>query len=214
MRYKAILFDLDGTLTESGIGITRSVAFALEKLGYPVPEQHILDRFVGPPLFRGFCEIAGTTEEEANLGIDHYHERYDTIGWKENRVYDGIEDLLKRLRDAGCYLAIASSKPEILVVRIVEYFGIAKLFDKIVGTTPDNRNAAKDQLILSALPEGFDPETSAMVGDRKFDMSAASRVGVTAIGALYGYGSREELEEAGADYIAADAKELADILFE
>lgn len=212
MKYNTILFDLDGTLTDSGIGITRSAAYALEKMGYPVPDQSVLDRFVGPPLYVAFQELTNLPEPDALRGVTIFRERYNEIGWRENRVYTGIAPLLKALKANGCYLAIASSKPAHFVHRIAEHFGFAHLFDQIIGTTPENQNAAKDELLLSALPSGCDLSGVAMIGDRKFDMFAAKNIGVTAIGALYGYGDREELANSGADYIAETPADLFDIL--
>ena len=208
MKYNTILFDLDGTLTESGIGITRSVAYAFERMGLPVPDQAILDRFVGPPLVASFMEYAGVDEAEARRATELYRERYFDIGWKENRVYAGIAPLLRALKARGAYLGIASAKPELFVRRIAEYFGFDRYFDKIVGIRMEVTHPDKIDLLREALPEHYDPETAAMVGDRRFDMEAAKKLGVHAIGALYGYGTREELEASGADAIAETVAEL------
>ena len=212
MKYNTILFDLDGTLTESAEGITKSVAYACERMGAAVPPKHILDKFIGPPLVTSFMEHAGMTEEEADRAIEIYRERFSTIGWKENRLYPGIAPLLKALKENGAYLAIASAKPEDFVKRIAEYFGFAKYFDKLIGATFQNKSADKDALLLSALPENADLSAAAMVGDRKFDMEAAKRLGVHAVGVLYGYGGREELEASGAEVIAESVDELYNIL--
>ena len=133
MKYNAILFDFDGTLTESGLGITRSSAYAFEQMGLPVPSQAELDTFIGPPLVSSFMKYGNMSEEDARIATDHYRVRYRSIGWKENRVYAGITPLLQALKAQGVYLAIASAKPEFFVRQIAEYFGIAKYFDKIVG---------------------------------------------------------------------------------
>ena len=208
MKYNTILFDLDGTLTESAEGITKSVAYACEKMGFAVPPQHILDKFVGPPLTACFMKYAGMTEEEADRAVVCYRERFSTIGWKENRLYPGIAPLLKALKENGVYLGIASAKPEEFVKRIAEYFGFAKYFDKIIGATFQNKSSDKCALLKSALPENVDLSTAAMVGDREFDMAAAKVLGVKAIGVLYGYGDREELENSGADVLVEDVDGL------
>lgn len=212
MKYAAILFDFDGTLTESGLGITRSVAYACERMGLRAPEQAVLDKFVGPPLIAAFQLYAGMDEAGAQRATEYYRERYRELGWKENRVYPGIAPLLRDLKAQGCYLAVASGKPEVFVRQIAEYFGIDRYFDRIVGTDFSTAHADKRELISRALPEGCDPKRAAMVGDRKFDMEAAAQMGLHAVGALYGYGSREELEASGAELIAEDADALREIL--
>ena len=212
MKYNTILFDLDGTLTESGIGITRSAAYAFERMGLPVPAQEILDRFVGPPLVASFMEYAGVDEAGALHATDLYRERYSTVGWKENRLYAGMTPLLKALKARGVYLGIASAKPEVFVRRIAEHFGFDRYFDSIVGITMETTHADKIELLRKALPENYDPATTAMVGDRLYDMEAAKKLNVAAIGVLFGYGSREELEQSGADEIAETVTDLREIL--
>ena len=212
MKYTTILFDLDGTLTESGIGITKSAAYAYEKLGLPVPSQAELDRFVGPPLVAAFMEYANLDEEGALEATRIYRERFSTIGWKENRVYAGIAPLLKELKEKGAYLAIASGKPEIFVKRIADYFGFARYFDKIVGIKMETTHADKHDLITEALDGRAIDEKTAMIGDRKFDMASARDMGIHAIGVSYGYGSLEELQLSGADEIANTVEELREIL--
>ena len=212
MKYNAILFDLDGTLTESGLGITRSAAYAYEKLGIPVPAQEVLDRFVGPPLVASFMEYAGLDEPGALRATEIYRERYSTIGWRENRLYPGMAPLLRALKAKGMYLGIASAKPELFVRRIAEHFGFARYFDSIVGITMENTHADKTELLRQALPERYDPAHTAMVGDRLYDMQAARKLNVAAVGVLFGYGSREELEASGADEIAETVAELREIL--
>lgn len=211
LKYETILFDLDGTLTESGIGITRSVAYACERMGLPVPDQEVLDRFVGPPLVAAFMEYTGLSEAEARRAASIYRERFSEIGWRENRLYTGIAPLLKALKARGCYLGIASGKPEVFVRRIADHFGFAKYFDAIVGISMETTHADKHELIAAAL-NGRGTEGAAMVGDRMFDMVAARNMGLRAIGVSYGYGSRRELMESGADEIADTVEELRKIL--
>ena len=212
MRYNTILFDLDGTLTDSGAGITRSAAYAIERMGGSALPQEILDRFVGPPLVASFMEYAGMSENDALRATEIYRERYSTIGWRENRLYAGMAPLLRALKARGAYLGIASAKPEIFVRRIAERFGFAQFFDSIVGITMENTHADKTELLEQALPEGCDRATAAMVGDRLYDMQAAKKLGLAAVGVLFGYGNREELEQSGADAIAESVAHLREIL--
>lgn len=212
MKYTAILFDMDGTLNESAEGITKSAAYACEKMGMAVPPQHMLEKFVGPPLLASFMEYAGMTEEEAHRAIELYRERFSVVGWKENSVYPGMAPLLKALKANGVYLGIASAKPEIFVKQTAEYFGIDKYFDALIGTTLENTSADKCELLRAALPKDIDLSCVAMVGDREFDMQAARKLGVTGIGVLYGYGDREELENSGADILVETVSDLYDVL--
>ena len=212
MKYNAILFDFDGTLTESGVGITRSAAYAFEQLGLPVPSQEELDTFIGPPLVSSFMQYGNMDEAQALKATELYRVRYRATGWKENRVYAGITPMLKELKKQGAYLAIASAKPEFFVRQIAEYFDIAKYFDKIVGITLETTHADKLELLQAALPKNHDPARTAMVGDRLYDMEAGKKLGLTSIGVLYGYGTREELEASGADLIAETPAELRDML--
>lgn len=212
MKYTAILFDMDGTLNESAEGITKSAAYACERMGMAVPPQHMLEKFVGPPLITSFMEYAGMTEQEAQRAVALYRERFSVVGWKENSVYPGMAPLLKALKANGVYLGIASAKPEIFVKQTAEYFGIDKYFDALIGTTLENTSADKCELLRAALPEDIDLSRVAMVGDREFDMQAAKKLGVTGIGVLYGYGDREELRSSGADILVETVSELYDVL--
>ncbi len=212
LNYGAMLFDFDGTITESGPGITRCAAYACERMGLAVPPETTLRRFVGPPLMPAFEEYLNLSEADAMKAVSYYRERYNAEGWKENSVYPGITPLLKALKKRGIYLAVASGKPQIFIERIVEYFGLTPYFDKIVGIKVENTHADKQALILEALPEGFAPQNAVMVGDRRFDMEAARALGLHAVGALYGYGTRDELLNAGADEIADSVDALRRIL--
>ena len=212
LKYNAILFDFDGTITESGLGITRSAAYAFEQLGLPVPSQAELDTFIGPPLITSFMKYGAMDEAAAREATEIYRVRYRAVGWKENRVYPGITPLLKALKKQGVYLAIASAKPEFFVRQIAEYFGVAQYFDQIVGITFETTHADKCDLIAAALPENADLSRTAMVGDRLYDMEAGKKMGLTAIGVAYGYGSRVELESSGADIICDTVDELHELL--
>ena len=213
MNYDVILFDLDGTLTESDEGIIRSAQYSLAKNNYPVPEAEQLKKFVGPPLKQSFMRHVDTDDEA--LGdklVADYRERYREVGWKENKVYPGIAPMLKALHERGAYLAVASAKPLPFVRQILEYFGLDGLFQKICAFEFGGEKESKTDLLRSALPEGWNPERSAMVGDRMYDMDAARELGVAAVGVEYGYGSREELIDHGADELCATVSELSDLL--
>ena len=212
MRYDTVILDLDGTITESAPGIMRSAAYALEKMGRPVPGEDVLRRFVGPPLVDSFIRYCGLTEAEAMEAIEIYHERHTVLGWKEARVYTGIAPMLIALKRAGAYIALASSKPLPLCKETLAYFGLLPLFDKLSAPPYSATKADKEQLILDALPALF--EHACMIGDRRFDMDGAHRSGVTAIGAGYGYGSEEELLDSGAQVYCPDVASLADHLLE
>lgn len=210
MRFDAVVFDLDGTLTESGQGIARSAAYAIEKMGFEPLDQENLLEFVGPPLFDSFKHFCGMTDEEALKAIEFYRERHWKIGWMEAPVYEGIFELLFTLKKQGVHVSLASSKPLALCKKVLAYFGIDKFFDKV--SAPDEKNISGDKcdLIKVALPAQYN--RACMVGDRSFDMIGAKQAGVTAIGALYGYGTREELSGSGADEIAEDVPALRKIL--
>ena len=205
--YEIVLFDLDGTLTESGIGITRSVAHALKKRGIVETDQKKLDRFIGPPLIDMFKEMYGFSDEEARQGVEDFREYFAVTGIFENRVYDGVVEMLQELKRAGKRCILATSKPEEYAMQIMERFELAPYFERICGATMDESRTDKAEVIAYAL-EGLDSTKAIMVGDRKHDVLGAKANGLDAIGVLYGYGSREELEAAGADYIAAAAADI------
>lgn len=200
--YDIVLFDLDGTLTESGIGITRSVAYALRKQGIEETDQKKLDRFVGPPLIGAFMAFYGFTREQAVQAVEDYREYYAVTGIFENRVYDGVEELLRRLKAAGKCCVLATSKPEHFARKILDHFGLSQYFSCMTGATMDETRTGKAEVIACALERLGKNGTAVMVGDREHDILGAKAHGLDSIGVLYGYGSREELEAAGADWIA------------
>lgn len=212
--YQTIFFDLDGTLTESAPGITRSVAYALKKWDIEVADLHTLDCFVGPPLAESFEKHYGFTPEQCKQGIEYYREYYVNRGMLENSVYAGIGELLKDLKKAGRKLVVATSKPEVFAVQILEHFGLAEYFDRIAGASLDENRVEKADVLRYAIREGgYDLSEAVMVGDRENDVRGAEENGLPCIGVLYGYGSREELEKAGAVKIAATVEKLHKILF-
>lgn len=210
MNYDAVIFDLDGTITESAPGIMKSSSYALEKMGKPVPGEDVLRKFVGPPLHKSFMEFCHLNEEEAQTAVETYRERHTVIGWKEALVYTGILPMLLSLKKNGAYIALASSKPQPLCEKTLEYFGLLPLFDRVVGPDYQNKSGEKEFLIKKALPDSF--KNACMVGDRKFDIEGAKKAGVTAIGVGYGYGSEEELRESGCDLYAETVEELENLL--
>lgn len=206
MSYSAILFDLDGTLTDSGPGIKNAVSYALRALGYPVPDREALSTFIGPPLtaeFRRFCGMDQATSEEATrLFRVYYHE----TGVYENAPYPGAAACLAALRDAGKSLAVATSKPQQLAELVLQHFDLARYFTAICGASMDESHNRKPEIVADALRalRVTDPRTAILVGDRFHDIAGAQANGIDSLGVLHGYGSRAELEEAGATLICRD----------
>ena len=209
------LFDLDGTLTDSGEGITKSVRYALEKLGRPQPDLKKLRVFVGPPLLSQFMAYAGLTQEEAARAVSYYRERFVPTGMFENSVYPGVPELLEDLRAQGFRLAVASSKPERFVIQILDHFRLSSYFEEAAGATMDQRRTAKADVIEEALRRlrlERRRERALMVGDKEHDVFGARAAGLDCVGVSYGYGTAEELEAAGAAAIAASPEELRVLL--
>ncbi len=203
-----VLFDLDGTLTQSEEGIWNCARHALSKMGYPEPDQEMLKRFIGPPLSWSFRTMLGMAEEQAQEAIQIYRERYNTLGLFENRVYPGIRYTLRCLKKAGFHLGVVTGKPERPTKRILEHFGLAPFFESVVCAT--DSKADKEEMIRKSLPDVYDEAW--MVGDRKFDMEGGRLAGTHTLGATYGYGSEEELLESGAEKLAHTPREIAEIL--
>lgn len=215
--YRYILFDLDGTLTDPKIGICTSVQYALEKMGIVEEDIDKLEPFIGPPLDESFKEFYGFDDDQCKQAIAYYRERFSVTGLFENEVYPGIPELLRDLKKKDRVVAIASSKPTEFVERILEHFEIRQYFDFVVGATFDGTLSKKEDILNEALRQMFedaepDYEDTVMIGDRKFDIEAALKIGTHNIGVSYGYGSREELEEAGADRIVNTVAGLRNVL--
>lgn len=210
--YQTILFDLDGTLTDSAPGIIHSVQYALKKYGIEAAAED-LQSFIGPPLVTSFQERFGFDHDKALEAVAFYREYFTAGGMFENAVYPGIEELLGRLKQDGKRLAVATSKPELFSRQILEHFGLTSYFDFIGGAAMDESRATKTEVLAYVLETlKADPGTAVMIGDRKNDIEAAAALGTEAIGVLYGYGSREELEEAGAKVIAKTPEDIYRIL--
>ena len=210
MAFDYILFDLDGTLTDPYVGITESVKYALTFFGKPIPDDEALKQYIGPPLIWSFKELAGITGDDTVKAVKKYRERYETIGWKENALLDGADELLADLKKKGKILGLATSKPEKTSIQILEYFGIDRYFDFMGGASMDLTRNTKVQVVNYTLKNlgVADLSKAVLVGDRHHDIDGAKEAGIASIGVLVGYGSRSELENAGADYIC---ETLADV---
>ncbi|WP_449458956.1 HAD family hydrolase [Streptococcus suis] len=211
--YQTILFDLDGTLTDSGQGILNSVAYALEKIGIEEPDTANLNRFIGPPLYESFSRFYQLSPEDTQSAVDAFRVYFKEKGMFENQLYPGIIPLLEELRTAGKTLVIATSKPEIFAKQILEHFGIAHYFDVIAGASLDSSRISKADVIGYAINqlEAF-PKQAVMIGDREHDIEGARRHQLPAIGVLYGYGSKQEFEKAGATMIVETIQDLKRVL--
>lgn len=212
--YDVILFDLDGTLTDPGEGITRSVAYALERFGIQVADRTALYPFIGPPLPDSFRKYYGFSDEQAAQAMTYYRDYFSEKGLFENTVYDGVDEMLQVLRQAGKTLIVATSKPEVFAKRILAHFGLRSYFTCIAGSHLDGTRCHKNEVIAYALGSCGITDTRGvvMVGDREYDMEGARQNGLDAIGVLYGYGSREELKCAGATHIVTSVEELQSLL--
>ncbi|MBR5224624.1 MAG: dTMP kinase [Clostridia bacterium] len=210
MKYTTVLFDLDGTLTKSEEGITRSALFAAEKMGFSGFTKEQFMAFIGPPLYASFQKICGMTPEQAEEAIVIYRSRFSTIGWAENEVYPGIAQLMRGLKKNGVRIAIATAKPQDFAEKIAKKFGFAPYLDAIVGPGFGNKHESKAAIVKKAMDLlGGVP---VMVGDRCFDVDGGKDNGIDTIGVTYGYGTREELEQAGATYVVDTVEELTDVL--
>ena len=211
--YNTILFDLDGTLTDPGIGITNSVAYALSKWNIEVTDRSELYKFIGPPLLDSFAGYYGFSEEDCQKALTYYREYFRSKGIYENEVYPGVVEMLETLKNSGKKIVLATSKPEEFAIIILKHFDLYKYFDFVAGATMDESRNKKGDVIKYALEscgiDKTDLKDVIMVGDRKHDVHGATENDLDCIGVLFGYGDREELETAGAKYIA---EQIADIL--
>ncbi len=214
MRFKYILFDLDGTLTDSGPGIMNSVIYALERFNIKVADRNTLRPFIGPPLTDSFQRFMGSSREEAEKAVAYYREYYTDKGMFENTVYDGVPRLLETLLKQDMHLILTTSKPEVYAKQIMEHFDLARYFEMIAGSCLDGTRVKKAEVIRYALENRAitDLSKTIIVGDREHDVMGAKATGISSLGVLYGYGDREELEHAGADYIAETVADIGKIL--
>lgn len=208
--YRYLLFDLDGTLTDPGLGITNSVMYALDKFGIHVDDRTSLYRFIGPPLMDSFERFYGFSPAQSERAVGYYREYFRETGIFENKVYDGIPELLNALKEKEKTLAVATSKPEEFAVRILRHFGLYEYFEFVAGATMDHTRCKKPDVMRYALEKlGVSDNSAAiMIGDREHDIIGAKENGLDSVGVLFGYGSCEELKQAGAVYIAETPEDI------
>lgn len=209
-----ILFDLDGTLTDPFEGITKSVQYALSHFDIQVTDLTQLTRFIGPPLHQSFMEYYGLNSEQSHQAVVKYRERFADIGIFENKVFEGIDELLKDLKSQKRQIIMATSKPEVYAIRIAEHYDFAKYFDLIVGSFLDGKRQAKSEVIeyIIKTQNIEDVDQAIMIGDRLHDIKGAKYHNMDTIGVSFGYGGTKELENAGATYIVDTVKELRELL--
>lgn len=213
MEKKTILFDLDGTLTDSGEGIINCAIMTLEHYGLPVPSREALRVFVGPPLTESF-KNHGVPADKVDEAVEIYRSRYQPIGKFENHPYESIREMLEELKTQGHTLYVATSKPEKTAVEVMEHFDLAKYFDRICGATFDRSRSSKEAVIAFLLEQNGRADNMVMVGDTHFDVIGAAVHGIPTIGVAWGYGDVEQMRQAGAKAIAQTPQELLELLFQ
>lgn len=213
-NYKVILFDLDGTLSDPKVGITKSVQYALNRMGIDEPDIDKLECFIGPPLQDSFAEHYNFDETCTQKAIDLYRERFKEKGMFENELYSNIPLLLKSLKEQGYTLIVATSKPTVFAEQILKYFKIEQYFQLIVGSNLDGTRTSKTEIIQYILDKYNEHKLSEfiMIGDRKHDIIGASNTGIDSIGVTYGYGSFEELSHSNPTHIVRSVNQLKDSL--
>ncbi|MGI6215531.1 MAG: dTMP kinase [Christensenellales bacterium] len=209
MKYKAVVFDLDGTITDSARGILHGVRYALGRLGVEEPDNSTLKKFLGPPLVVSFRQYMNLSHEQAVLGTKYYREKYNTEYFKESSVYQGLRSLLIELKKQGAYLAVATGKPKGIANDVIKHFKLEHFFDEVIGPDENNHYSQKKDAINAALRGEKD---AVMIGDRYTDILGAKEYGIPVIAVKYGYGSMEEFKEYGADFIAEDVDSLYELL--
>ncbi len=212
--YDIVLFDLDGTLTDPGEGITNSVAYALNKFGIKVEDKTELYNFIGPPLIDSFMKYYNMSYEDGLKGVEYYREYFGVTGIFENTMFDGIPELLNTIKKSGRTISLATSKPEQYAVRILDHFNLTQYFDFVGAATMDESRSKKADVINYTLEKlnVTDKSKVVMIGDRHHDIEGANQNGLDSIGLLIGYGDREELEAAGATYIAETVNDIIKFL--
>jgi phosphoglycolate phosphatase len=210
---RLVLFDLDGTLIDSEPGITASIAHAFERVGALVPAREVLRTWIGPPFGQTFPSVLGDDDARVAAAIGHYRERFEDVGWSEHSVYEGIPDLVRALSDDGHTLAIVTTKPKPQAETIIRHLAFGPAFARVYGPDPDHRHCAKAEMIAQALGDfARRADGAVMIGDRCFDIEGARANGVRGIGVAWGFGSVEELANAGAEAIAHRPADLAGLL--
>ena len=213
--YQNFLFDLDGTLTNPKEGITKSVQYALRHFGIDVADPDTLTPYIGPPLIPSFMEFHGLTQEQALEALQVYRQRFSSVGLFENEVLNGVPEMLRALKQNGRFVAVASSKPEPYVIRILEHFDLLQYFDEVVGASMDEKRSAKKDIIEEALRRmGKAPgdRDILMIGDRMHDIEGAQLCGLDSLGVYTGFAPEGELEAAGATYVFHTIRDMAEFL--
>ncbi len=211
---KCFLFDLDGTVTDPMLGITKAVQYALEQFDIGIEDLNTLTKFIGPPLKDSFMEYCNFNEEDAEKAIKYYREYYSDKGLYENFVYENFENILISLKRLNKTIIIATTKPTAFAERILEHFNLNGYFDFVAGSNLDGTRTKKADIIRYALEQNGIKKLAEviMIGDREHDIIGAKEVGIDSVGVLYGYGSYEEMQQHGADYIVKNVNELSDLL--
>jgi len=215
MINRTILFDLDGTITDPKVGITKAVQYALRSFEINIDNPDDLCKFIGPPLWNSFRDFYGFDETQTKKAVEKYREYYTDKGIYENILYDGMDIMLKKLKDQGKMLIIATSKPSVMAQRVLEYFNLREYFTFVSGSELNGDRSDKKEIIQYAIEKNNIKNLSdcIMVGDRKHDIIGANGVGIDSVGVLYGYGNFDELTKAGAKYIVKNIAELSELLF-
>jgi len=213
-KYKIILFDLDGTLSDPKVGITKSVQYALQKMVIIEPDVDKLECFIGPPLQVSFAEHYNFDEVSIQKAVEFYRERFKEKGMFENELYPNIPSLLESLKEQQFILVVATSKPTVFAEKILNYFNIDQYFDFVVGSNLDGTRTSKTEIIQNIIEkyDEYNFDNFIMIGDRKHDIIGANNIGIDSIGVTFGYGSVEELNNSNPTYIVNDVNELKEIL--
>lgn len=214
MSYKYVIFDFDGTIADTSEGVTASIIYALESYGIEVPSEEVLRRFFGPPLVAGFMKNVNVDEETAEKLTAKYRQLYNDNAMYLLELYDGMGELLERLKEDKIKMAIASSKPRKFFDRLLRHLEITDYFDAVSGASLDDKDSGKKEIIENAcnILGVEDKSEVIMVGDRHYDINGAKEAGIKCIAVTFGFGSREEFEEAGADYIVDSPKEVYELI--
>ena len=212
--YKYLMFDLDGTLVESGDGIVESAKHALSNMGWEMLSEAEYKKFIGPPLFDSFTRFCGMNPEEADRAIEIYREHYESAGYLLAPMYEGVEDMLDELKDKGHTMMVVTSKPAPIAEKIIKKHGLDKYFVNLTGPSHEEKTVHKDVMIKRAFEKNgiIDSKSAVMIGDRMFDIEAANKNGVDSIAVMYGYGNREEFERYGATHIVEKCEDIPEVV--
>lgn len=214
MKCDYVIFDFDGTVAETSRGIFNCIRYALEKMDLPIPGEDVMHRFIGPPLFTSFRDFCHLSDADAERAEALFREHYSAGGMFEAEIYPGLTPLFKALKEKGCWVAVASGKAEGALKKIIDHFGLTSYFDAITGSQLGSHNSDKRGQILAALPEGADLSRAWMVGDRCFDIDAGRALGMRTVAVGYGFGTREEFEASGAEFITDTMADLRELLLD